>query len=111
MWDQQSIFKELLWILFILHVLTQLFRLRPEDVGYDTLERDGGESIKSLNSTQRDTATDPLVGLFVVHQLENNVVLCKVHSHAICQTKCKIISLPFLPYCLLVVPTHSLYYS
>lgn len=65
--------------------------MRPEDVGYDVLERDGGESIKSLNSTQRDTATDPLVGVFVVHQLKNNVVLCKVHSHAICQTKCKTI--------------------
>lgn len=80
-------------------------------MGYDTLERDGGESIKSLNSTLRDTATDPLVGLFVVHQLKNNVVLSKVHSPAICQTKCKIISLPFLPYCLLVVPTHSIYYN
>lgn len=54
--------------------------MRPEDVGYDTLERDGGESIKSLNSTQRDTATDPLVSLFIVHHLIQNVVLCKVHS-------------------------------
>lgn len=46
------------------------YRLRPEDVGYDLQSAGGsqgvgGNSIKSLSSTQSDTDGDPLVSFSI----------------------------------------------
>ncbi|XP_046669946.1 protein sickie isoform X3 [Homalodisca vitripennis] len=70
-WDDPTIYicQTYPWIGEAVHGGSDaLIRLRPEDVGYDTTERDGGgvgSSIKSLSSTQSDTDADPLLNMLM----------------------------------------------